>query len=77
MEIPTTRLRVVREYGEDVNPIEGFSYIVSSNPHWSVRHDVVYGPVPNDLMDDLWFEMLKVRREMTKNVISNLLAYRL
>ncbi|WCS68460.1 hypothetical protein Goe16_00420 [Bacillus phage vB_BsuM-Goe16] len=77
MEIPTLRLRVVREYGEDVKPIEGFSYVMASNPQGLPRHHVVYGPMPNDLMDDLWFEMIGARRETIKSVISSLLECRL
>lgn len=72
IQLPIPALRVVREYGEDIKPVKDHSYLVWTDP-WAPSRHTVYGPVPDLLMDDMWFEVLRARQVMVGNAVKNIL----
>ncbi|AGY46916.1 hypothetical protein CampHawk_38 [Bacillus phage CampHawk] len=70
MEIPIPRLRVVREFGE-VKPVKDHSYVMVTDP-WSTGRHTIHGPVPDLLMDDMWFELICIRKKMIRDIMGNM-----
>lgn len=73
IQLPIPTLRVVREYGEDIKPVKDHSYIVWTDP-WSSNRHTVCGPVPDLLMDDMWFDVVGVRKKMVESVVGNIMT---
>ncbi|QPX71593.1 hypothetical protein [Bacillus phage SP8] len=73
IQLPIPTLRVVREYGEDIKPVKDHSYIMWTDP-WSSNGHTVCGPVPDLLMDDMWFDVVGVRKKMVESVVGNIMT---
>ncbi|QMV48341.1 hypothetical protein [Bacillus phage SPO1L4] len=72
MEIPIPKLKVVREFGE-VKPVKDHSYVMVTDP-WSTGRHTIHGPVPDLLMDDMWFEVMMIRKKMVESVVGNIMS---
>ncbi|WIT25969.1 hypothetical protein [Bacillus phage SPO1L1] len=72
MEIPIPKIKVVREFGE-VKPVKDHSYVMVTDP-WPTGRHTIHGPVPDLLMDDMWFEVVSARKKMIESVVGNIMA---